>query len=42
MPLWRDGEEAMVEACRVGRDCELRVPVEVRWKEEEDYNLTLF
>lgn len=36
MPLWRDGEEARVEACRVGRDCELRVPVGVRWKEEED------
>jgi len=36
MPLWREGEEARVETCRVGRDCELRVPVGVRWKEEED------
>jgi hypothetical protein len=36
MSLWRDGEEARVEACRVGRDYELRVPVEVHWKEEED------
>jgi hypothetical protein len=36
MPLWRDGEEGRVEACRVGRDCELRVSVGVRWKEEED------
>ena len=36
MPLWRDGEGARVEAGRRGRDCELRVPVGVRWKEEED------
>jgi hypothetical protein len=38
MPPWRDGEGARVEACRRGRDCELRVPVGVRWKEEEEEN----